>query len=129
MNSKVISNKTKLAIAISKATIAAVCLGVSLFAAAEVTFDDGTGDTLTGSMVIDAGRGLTQGANLLHTFSTFNVLAGETANFTGPDVIDNIIARVTGAGGATNRWHLAIVNYFRRPVYPESQRSHDRGGC
>jgi filamentous hemagglutinin family protein len=36
------------------------------------------------------------GGNLFHSFGQFNLHAGETADFTGPDSIQNIISRVTG---------------------------------
>lgn len=68
----------------------------SVHAHAELTFDNDTGESLAGDMVIDADQGITQGTNLLHSFIEFNVQSGESATFTGPDAIDNIIARVTG---------------------------------
>ncbi|HJR77658.1 MAG TPA: filamentous hemagglutinin N-terminal domain-containing protein, partial [Nitrospiraceae bacterium] len=37
-----------------------------------------------------------RGNNLFHSFTEFNVNTGETATFTGPDTIANIINRVTG---------------------------------
>jgi filamentous hemagglutinin family protein len=55
-----------------------------------------TGEALSGDMTITADLGVTQGTNLLHTFESFNVRVGESATFTGPDVIANVIARVTG---------------------------------
>ena len=61
----------------------------------EITLPD-EGGTLTGDMIISQDMGLTQGTNLLHTFLTFNVNAGESATFTGSNDISNIIARVTG---------------------------------
>ncbi len=36
------------------------------------------------------------GGNLFHSFRVFNVNTGESATFTGPDSITNILARVTG---------------------------------
>jgi filamentous hemagglutinin family protein len=38
-----------------------------------------------------------RGANLFHSFSDFNVNTGQSATFTGPSNISNIINRVTGA--------------------------------
>jgi filamentous hemagglutinin family protein len=66
---------------------------------AELTFDS-DGSNLTGAMIIEASRGTILGANLLHSFSNFNVQSGESATFTGPAVIDNVIARVTGTSGS-----------------------------
>lgn len=46
---------------------------------------------------IDAALGRTVGANLFHSFSRFDVLAGQGATFLGADSVLNVIARVTGA--------------------------------
>jgi filamentous hemagglutinin family protein len=40
--------------------------------------------------------GSIRGNNLFHSFAQFNLSAGETATFSGPDNIQNILARVTG---------------------------------
>ena len=40
--------------------------------------------------------GTQTGSNLFHSFQTLNVLTGESATFTGPAGIDNVISRVTG---------------------------------
>ena len=45
---------------------------------------------------IGANLGTQKGGNLFHSFNTFNLDQGETANFTGPSNITNVIARVTG---------------------------------
>ena len=39
--------------------------------------------------------GQTVGGNLFHSFSDFNIQTGESATFTGPDSINNILGRVT----------------------------------
>jgi filamentous hemagglutinin family protein len=36
------------------------------------------------------------GGNLFHSFQTFNLNSGESATFTGPNSVNNIISRVTG---------------------------------
>ncbi|MBI4002347.1 MAG: filamentous hemagglutinin N-terminal domain-containing protein, partial [Nitrospira defluvii] len=41
--------------------------------------------------------GQIRGNNLFHSFSDFNVNTGQTATFTGPSNIVNIINRVTGS--------------------------------
>ena len=46
--------------------------------------------------LIPAEMGTTQGSNLFHSFSQFSVSAGESATFTGPDSIANVMCRVTG---------------------------------
>ncbi len=50
---------------------------------------------------IDANLGLQSGTNLFHSFSQFNIRIHETATFTGPDLITNIISRVTGGQNST----------------------------
>lgn len=45
--------------------------------------------------------GSKNGGNLFHSFSTFNLDAGESATFSGPSDVSNILARVTG-GSASN---------------------------
>ncbi len=45
---------------------------------------------------IGAELGKQQGANLFHSFWQFNLLAGESATFSGPDSVKNIISRITG---------------------------------
>ncbi len=46
---------------------------------------------------IPASSGQIRGANLFHSFGQFNLSAGESANFTGPGTIHNILGRVTGS--------------------------------
>jgi filamentous hemagglutinin family protein len=83
---------------------ALLCLLTILHARAEVTADGSLGGA-PGSVVgagngytydIGAPLGQTQGANLFHSFSTFNIDTGEHANFSGPASVAHIIARVTG---------------------------------
>ena len=53
--------------------------------------------TLTGpDYNIPADLGQVAGNNLLHSFSEFNINTGESATFTGPTNISNVLARVTG---------------------------------
>ena len=40
--------------------------------------------------------GQIRGSNLFHSFAQFNVLTGESATFTGPNSIANVLSRVTG---------------------------------
>lgn len=67
-----------------------------LGAQAEVVYTADPSSTLSGDMVLPAANGTTMGDNLLHTFLEFHVRSGESATFTGPDSIANVIARVTG---------------------------------
>jgi filamentous hemagglutinin family protein len=78
--------------------LAAVVFGSSLSQADVVT--DGTvgpRQSLSGpDMRIGAELGTTRGSNLFHSFQIFNIGSGQTATFTGPDRITNVISRVTG---------------------------------
>src|SRR5258708_35043063 len=57
--------------------------------------------TLVGpSYAIGAGLGKQLGGNLFHSFGKFGLTQGETAAFSGPATVTNIIGRVTG--GATS---------------------------
>ncbi len=78
--------------------------GYSLCAHAAITLDGsvGPGGNLTGpnyAITADLGRQL--GANLFHSFGTFNLGSGESATFSGPGSIAHIIGRVTGGGVST----------------------------
>jgi filamentous hemagglutinin family protein len=66
---------------------------------AEITFDGSLGEAgaLPGpNYLIEANRGALQGNNLFHSFEQFNLHFGESATFTGPNQVSNIIGRVTG---------------------------------
>ena len=71
---------------------------------AEVVMDGSLGPqgALTGpAFNITDDLGQTVGSNLFHSFESFNIAFDESANFTGPGAIDNIISRVTGGGLST----------------------------
>jgi filamentous hemagglutinin family protein len=83
--------------------ILAVLPGIQQEVRAEAVFDNSVGkhttpDKLTGKFDIPHTRGELKGSNLFHSFKTFNVNTGESATFTGPPKIDNVISRVTGDG-------------------------------
>jgi filamentous hemagglutinin family protein len=66
---------------------------------AEIVTDGSVGPVVTvagSSMTIEATLGQQRGANLFHSFHDFNIQNGETATFTGPNTIHNVISRVTG---------------------------------
>ncbi len=66
---------------------------------AQITLDGsiGSGGNLTGpDYTIPAEVGQQLGGNLFHSFGDFNVNTGESATFTGPGSVSNIIGRVTG---------------------------------
>lgn len=83
-----------------------IMLGLSLSAShthAQITLDGTTGPAgeLSGpNYVIDANVGKQAGGNLFHSFGQFNISIGESATFTGPDSVSNIISRVTGGSGS-----------------------------
>ncbi len=56
-------------------------------------------ENLTYQIAADDGRLV--GTNLYHSFETFDINSGETANFLGSAAISDIIARVTGGSGST----------------------------
>ncbi|MDM8565866.1 filamentous hemagglutinin N-terminal domain-containing protein [Candidatus Halobeggiatoa sp. HSG11] len=66
---------------------------------AEITLDGSMG--IVGKLLsepnyqISAEKGKIKGNNLFHSFSKFNINTGETATFTGPERINNIISRIT----------------------------------
>jgi filamentous hemagglutinin family protein len=65
--------------------------------------------------------GQTVGTNLFHSFESFNIAIDESANFTGPGTITNIISRVTGGGSSTIdgliRSEIGLANlYFVNPA-------------
>ena len=71
---------------------------------AEVTTDGtlGAATTLAGpNFDIGASLGELQGGNLFHSFGVFNIASGESATFSGPISVSNIISRVTGGSAST----------------------------
>jgi filamentous hemagglutinin family protein len=71
---------------------------------AEITFDGSlgtTGSLLGPDYVIDAAQGTQIGGNLFHSFKDFNIDTDESATFTGPNQVTNIIGRVTGGFSST----------------------------
>jgi len=70
---------------------------------AEITLDGtlGPSGSLPGpDYVISDDLGSLHGSNLFHSFGEFSVLTGESATFTGPDMIENVIGRVTGGNSS-----------------------------
>src|SRR3954467_9618075 len=68
-------------------------------ASAQIRTDGSVGaarSLLGPKFAIGADLGKQVGPNLFHSFTTFNVGRGETATFTGPSSVGNIISRVTG---------------------------------
>jgi filamentous hemagglutinin family protein len=66
---------------------------------AQISLDGSLGmaGPLTGPQyTIPHSVGQIRGPNLFHSFGQFNLFAGESATFTGPSTIHNILGRVTG---------------------------------
>jgi filamentous hemagglutinin family protein len=66
---------------------------------AQITLDGSLGPKgpLTGpAYTIDSKVGQLRGNNLFHSFGQFNVHTNESATFTGPSTVENVIGRVTG---------------------------------
>src|SRR5690349_18971583 len=49
-----------------------------------------------GEIEIGADLGARRGANLFHSFEKFGIATGQSATFTGPGDIRNVVSRVTG---------------------------------
>lgn len=70
----------------------------------QVTLDGSlgpSGDIAGPNFDIEATSGKTVGNNLFHSFSKFDLSAGEVASFSGPDNIRNILSRVTGGSASS----------------------------
>ena len=76
----------------------ALAVGTSSAVWAGATTDGtmGAAQTFSGDFTIPDTIGTTVGSNLFHSFGNFNIDAGESATFTGPGSINNVISRVTG---------------------------------
>ncbi len=90
---------------------------------AEINTDGtlGPAETLLGpNFTIDATLGRQAGGNLFHSFAAFTLQIHETATFTGPSTVSNILTRVTGGlpSGIDGMLRVAIPNanfYFFNP--------------
>ncbi len=81
--------------------LAWLALAPGLEASAQISFDGSLGPAgpLAGPeyrIAAEAGRRV--GGNLFHSFTRFDLAAGESATFTGPAAVTHILARVTGDG-------------------------------
>jgi filamentous hemagglutinin family protein len=85
--------------------VAVVAVPLSLgSASAQIATDNsfGPAQTLSGpEFSIGSALGMLSGNNLFHSFSVFNLETGQSATFTGPSSLANIIARVTGGTGSS----------------------------
>ena len=70
---------------------------------AEVTLDGTLGPSglISGpDYMISDDLGQLKGGNLFHSFGIFNAITGESATFTGPNSVENILGRVTGGSAS-----------------------------
>jgi filamentous hemagglutinin family protein len=77
----------------------------------------GTSGALAGpNFDVHATLGATRGNNLFHSFAQFDLKPGDTATFSGPANIQNILSRVTGGSpssiNGTIRSSIAGANFF-----------------
>src|SRR3954466_11456243 len=66
---------------------------------AQIVTDGSVGPKVSlrgGEIEIGANLGSRPGDNLFHSFETFGIATGQSATFTGPGAIKNVISRVTG---------------------------------
>lgn len=74
-------------------------------AAAQITTDSTLGrppQTMAGpNYQIGAALGRQMGGNLFHSFGAFNLHSGESATFSGPASVNNVIGRVTGGSSSS----------------------------
>jgi filamentous hemagglutinin family protein len=82
-------------------TLTALLSSNFIYAQAITDGSMGATQTLSGQFTVPATLGTTSGANLFHSFKTFNINSGESATFTGPNTILNVITRVTGGEVST----------------------------
>ena len=83
---------------------------------AEVVLDGSmgrSGDIAGPNYLITSDLGRQVGANLFHSFTSFNLEESENAIFSGPNGINNIIARVTGGTPSSlDGGIIATANFF-----------------
>ncbi len=88
---------------VSRLLIAGLLAWLSSLPAIAVVVTDGTvGPALNISVVanrynLPEALGTRMGSNLFHSFNTFSIESGRTANFAGSAGIDNVISRITGS--------------------------------
>ena len=97
----------------------ALCAAPALAQAPGIATDGtvGPAQTLTGpAYSIPASLGSQVGPNLFHSFSVFNIYSGQSATFSGPGSVGNIVSRVTGGSASTIdgtlRSTIAGANFF-----------------
>ncbi len=80
---------------------------------ADVVLDGtmGSTGTLSGNTIeITSDLGKTSGNNLFHSFQTFDLSSSQTANFSGPASVQNIIGRITGGPSSIDGTISSSIN-------------------
>src|SRR5918992_2216496 len=90
---------------VRKIVMAGLAMPFSALTKAEVTLDGSLGPTgpiplVNQNFEIPDTVGQTVGTNLFHSFGVFNINTGESATFTGPSSIENVLGRVTGGSSS-----------------------------
>jgi filamentous hemagglutinin family protein len=108
-------------------TITVTCLGVLVFLPsfggyAQIKTDTSLGrsaQTLSGpNFLIPQTLGKLSGNNLFHSFETFNILSGQSANFTTDTAgINNVISRVTGGSLSQINGKLSMTPVSGTPSF------------
>lgn len=97
----IISEMSGLALRLS-CLIVLVMMGLPLRAQIKTDGSMGARQTLSGpTFAIPASLGKQAGGNLFHSFSDFNIQTGQSATFSGPTSVRNVLARVTGGSAST----------------------------
>jgi filamentous hemagglutinin family protein len=116
--------RTHLKPSMARRVIAFACLmavmGEPALLAGQVTLDHSlgqTGQSLSGpNFSIAPNNGKTVGHNLFFSFTQFDLANGDTATFSGPNTIQNILSRVTGGNPSsidgTIRSTITGANFF-----------------
>ena len=92
---------------------------------AQIVTDGSVGPKVSlsgGEIKIGANLGTRSGDNLFHSFEKFGIATGQTATFTGPGDIRNVISRVTGGERSTIRRHADVQDRPSRPLLPQPGR-------
>ncbi|MBK7003275.1 MAG: filamentous hemagglutinin N-terminal domain-containing protein [Rhodoferax sp.] len=102
--------------------ILSLCLQLPLCAHAQIKTDGSVGptaQTLIGPQyTIPQSLGQLAGSNLFHSFQTFNINTGESANFTTSTAgIANVISRVTGGSASNINGTLSLTPASGTPAF------------
>ena len=103
---------------VQSAILLLALVGLQFQVSAQVSMDGtlGRAGPLSGpafQVTPDLGRQV--GGNLFHSFSKLNLVAGESATFSGPATVQNVLARVTGGASSiegTLRSTIAGANLY-----------------